>query len=426
VSPDHPDNLRLRVIVSCALILLVLLVGAGAFAGLASLSKDPEKAARKAPRTVVRVVLATRGEYLEMLRGYGRARALRRADVSAEVPGVISRISDALEAGSAVTAGEELVRLDDRDYQTALAAATARRAQTLAAVDGLAVGAKSTKRRLDLAKKDLSAAEREFERVRELAEDEVVTQSELDRQRITKSRTEKEVVSLEAQLEATEKDLVRANAEVDAAGAALDRAELDLQRTTVRAPFAGRVVERRISPGARVAAGGVLFTLVDLSRVEVPIALGASRYGEAKAGSAASIRFREAGETAWTGTVARISPTVDDRDRTFSAFLVIEGTPLSNPVPPGTFVLAEIEGRRFDNVMAIPRVAFVGKRVYLAAGDATDEATVTSREPEVLRMMPSIALVTGGLEVGERVIVTSLEQIAVGATVRVVAEEKVE
>ena len=207
---------------------------------------------------------------------------------------------------------------------------------------------------------------------------------------------------------------------------AVEKAELDLQRTTVRAPFAGRVVERRISPGARVPAGGVLFTLVDLSRVEVPIALGASRYGEAKAGSAASIRFREAGETVWTGTVARISPTVDDRDRTFSAFLVIEGTPLSNPVPPGTFVLAEIEGRRFDDVMAIPRIAFVGKRVYLAAGDATDEATVTSREPEILRMMPSIALVTGGLEIGERVIVTSLEQIAVGATVRVVAEEKVE
>ena len=67
MSPDHPDNLRLRVIVSCALILLVLLVGVGAFAGLASLSKDPEKAARKAPRTVVRVVLATRGEFKERI-----------------------------------------------------------------------------------------------------------------------------------------------------------------------------------------------------------------------------------------------------------------------------------------------------------------------------------------------------------------------
>ena len=87
MSPDRPDNLRLRILVSGALVVLLLLLGAGAFAGLMMLKKEPVKSGRKAPRTVVRVIAATRGGYQETLRGYGRARALRQSDVSAEVPG---------------------------------------------------------------------------------------------------------------------------------------------------------------------------------------------------------------------------------------------------------------------------------------------------------------------------------------------------
>jgi len=412
--------------VSGALVVLLLLLGAGAFAGLMKLKKEPVKSGRKAPRTVVRVVAATRGGYQETLRGYGRARALRQSDVSAEVPGVVAWISDDLEAGSAIEAGVELLRIDARDFKTGHATATARKSQADAAVASFTVRLSSLTRRLEIARKDLETADREFDRVRELAEDEVVTQSELDRQRITKSLTEKEVLTLESQLDATEKELLRARAEVVAAKATLDRAKLDLERTTVRAPFAGRVVERRSSRGARVSTGGILFTLVDLSLVEVPVALGASHYGEVAAGSDASIRIREGGEAVWTGTVARVSPTVNDRDRTFSAFLVVKGSPLANPVPPGTFILAEIQGRAFDNVIAVPRIAFVGDRIYLAKGSSTDEATVTSCVPEVLRMLPSTALVTGGLEPGQRVIVSNLEQIADGAAVRVVTEESVE
>ena len=422
MSPPPSDNLNSRIVVSAILIAALLALGTGAFVGLLKLKKDPEKADRKPPRTVVRVVAASRGEFRETLRGYGRARALRAADVSAEVSGVVAWVSDGLEAGTAVEAGDDLVRIDKRDYETALATVKARREQADSTVSGLTVRRKNTNRRLELARKDLEAAERELQRVNGLAEQEVVTQSELDRQRITKSLTEKEVVGLESQLEQTVEDLVRARAEIAAADAALSRATTDLDRTTVRAPFAGRIVARRISSGTRIAPGTVLFTLVDLSRVEVPVALAASRYGEVVVGSKAVIRDHADGAPRWTGTVARISPVVSDRDRTFSVFLVIEGNPLVNPVPPGTFVLAEVEGRQFTGVITVPRVAFVGERIYLAVGNGTEEAAVVTRTPEVLRMLPSVALVTGGLEPGDRVIITNLEQIAEGATVQVVAE----
>ncbi|MEN8148318.1 MAG: efflux RND transporter periplasmic adaptor subunit [Planctomycetota bacterium] len=419
-------ELRARLAVSALLVAVFTALGVGAFMGLKEVVREPDKADRKPPRTVVRVVTVTRGEYRETLRGYGRARALRTADVSAEVSGVVASVADGLEAGAAVAAGDELVRIDPRDYETAKATAKARRDQAGAAVSALTTSRKNLQRRLDLAKKDLEAAERELERVRGLAEQEVVTQSDLDRQRITKSLTEKEVVGLESQLDQNDEDLVRARAEVAAADAALTRAETDVDRTTVRAPFPGRIVARRISKGTRVAPGTVLFTLVDLSRVEVPVALGASRYGEVAAGSNAAIRDPAGGEPRWTGTVARISPVVSDRDRTFSAFLVVEGTPLVNPVPPGTFVLAEVEGRRFADVIPVPRIAFVADRVYIAGGASSDGAVVTARTPEVLRMLPAVALVTGGLEPGDRVIVTNLEQIAEGAIVRVVGEDGAE
>jgi RND family efflux transporter MFP subunit len=422
MPPGQKDHLGLRILISTVLVLLFLAVGVGAFVGLLSLRKDPERGNRAPPRTVVRVERIDRGEYVEHIRAYGRARALRAAEISAEVPGVIVWISPELQAGSAVDAKEELIRLDRRDGETAVAAAKARLEQAGAAKDGLDVTLASTRRRLELAKEDLIAAERELTRVRDLTDKEVLTRSDLDRQRITKSLTEKEVISLESQRDSLLKDLARAEAEVSAAESALTRAKNDLDRTTIRAPFAGRVEARRVSIGTRVAPGGVLFTLVDLSRVEVPVAIGASRYGEVVPGSPASIRLRDDGETLWEGEVRRISPVVDDQDRTFSAYLVVEGTPLENPVPPGTFVLADIQGRRFTDVMPVPRVAFVGPRVYVAEGSGLEEVPVHAREPKVLRMLPSTALVVGGIEPGDRVVVTNLEQIADGSRVRVTSE----
>ena len=148
--------------------------------------------------------------------------------------------------------------------------------------------------------------------------------------------------------------------------------------------------------------------------------LGASRFGEVEVGATARVRLTEGGPVVWSGTVVRVSPTVNSKDRTFTVYLEVEAEGDRVPIAPGAFVLAEIDGRVHRDVIALPRIAFVGDSVYVAKEEADGEAVVAERRPEVVRVLPEVALVRGGVEPGEKVILTNLEQIADGARVLLV------
>jgi RND family efflux transporter MFP subunit len=405
-----------RAIVSVILIVLFLALGAAALFALISLKEKPDRVADVPPRTAVRVVVAEKGPYREILEGYGSARAIRASEVAAEVSGTVRWLSPTLEAGAVVTAGDELVRLDPRDFRERVSSAEARAKQAAAAVKRLRVDIDSLERRLAMAREDLDAASRELDRVRGLVEDGVETKSAQDRQLSARSAKERIVAELEWREAAARNDLIGAEAEVEAASAALAQAKNDLARTTVAAPYSGRIEARSASLGARVGPGTPLFRMVDLSRVEVPVALGASRYGEVAVGARAAIRLTEGGPVVWRGPVARVSPSVNSLDRTFLAYLEVSGDAADAPVPPGAFVLAEIEGLLHEGVIALPRAAFVEEVVYVA-DPADGEAVIREVRPEVFRTLPNVALVTGGVEPGDRVVVTSLEQIAAGSRV---------
>ena len=171
--------------------------------------------------------------------------------------------------------------------------------------------------------------------------------------------------------------------------------------------------------GARVAAGAQLLELVDPSRVEVAIRLGASRYGEVGAGSAVRLRLSDGGPVVWEGTVTRVAPEVDESDRTFAVYCEVSAEDTSAPVPPGAFVLAEVTGRSYDDVMPVPRTAFVEDSVYVAIPtESAGVAKVELRHPTIYRMLPDVALVKSGLSPGEAVILTNLDQVVEGVRVR--------
>ena len=414
---ERSDSTTLRVAVSLILIPVFVLVGLLIFGALLSLKKRPARVADAPPRTAVRLMVAERGPSREVLRGYGSARALRASEVGAEITGVVASIAAELEAGASVEKDAELVRLDRRDFLERVSSAKARAKQAQAASEGLRLDIDSMTRRLALAKEDLDAATRELDRIQGLVDEGVETRSALDRQVSAKSTKERIVAELEWREASARKDLVGAEAEIDAASSALAQAENDLGRTVVRAPYGGRIVTRYAALGSRVAPGSPLFRIVDLSRVEVPVALGASHYGEVSIGARARVRLTEGGPVVWEGAVARVSPSVRAEDRTFLVYLEVVATSGDAPVPPGAFVTAEIEGILHEDVFALPRVAFLADHVYLADPSADGEAVIREVRPEVLRLLPDAAIVTKGIEPGDRVVVTSLEQIAAGSRV---------
>jgi RND family efflux transporter MFP subunit len=413
-------------VASVVLVFLFLGAGFAGFKALAALRRSPEQGATARPRTVVRTEVAKRSDFRERIRAFGRARPLRMAEVSAEVTGTILWVSPALEAGAAVEAGVELVRIDRRDSEQAEAAADARRKQAESAVTRLTGDLESLGRRLAFLRDDLEAAHRELERVEGLTTSGVLTKSDLDRQRLSTSQKEQEVLTLENQEAAARQELARARAEVDAAAAALARASLDLSRATVASPWAGRIEARHVSPGARVAPGTPLFAMVDLARVEVPLAIPAAHHGEVVPGGVVELDPGAGGGKVLRGlTVVRVSPVVESADRTFFAFVVVEGEPGANPLAPGTFVTAVVDGALHEGVFAVPRIALVAGKLYLAEPAGEGEAVVRERTPVVRRLLPEVVLVEEGLADGERIIVTNLEQIAGGSRVLLAPDESV-
>lgn len=207
------------------------------------------------------------------------------AEISARIESIAVRVGDRVQSG------DPLVRLDCRVYQSRLAAAQA----SLAELEARRRFAQSQlDRALDLKRKDSIS-------------DEIVDQrrSELD--------------SLSATMDVQRQTLVQAG--------------LDVERCTVRAPFAGVVTERLADTGGLASPGTLLLRLVSTGRIELSARL---REGDiAGLLQATALRFTHAG-TDHAVEVRRVLPVVDERLRTREVRLAFraEAAPTHPPVHP--------------------------------------------------------------------------------------------
>ena len=435
-----PTSLLRRTITSVVVGALLLAAGMAGFQRLSALKKESERSIGGAGLPVVRVETAERSAYTETVRGYGRARALRLTDVPSEVATVVTYVSPALEAGAAIDSSTDesstgttngggaeddnlpvLVRLDARDLKDAKERASLERDAAQADVKRFTQLGESLAERLVVSKEEVATARREYERIEKLVP-KTLPQSDLDRQQLQVSLRRLQVLDLESRIEENGHALEAAKARLEALAKAADIAERNLERAVIRAPFPGRIVDRHVQLGDHVQPGEPLFRIVDLSRVEVPVALPAGRYGDVRVGSPARLTHARTGEELWTGTVARVAPDINTSERTFFAFLVVEGTPTANPITPGSHVLAEIEGRTYENVIAIPRRALLGDIAYVAKPTPEGPSLIEERHPILVRLLPGEALVVGGLEAGDRYLVTNLESVAAGSRVRIAGD----
>jgi multidrug resistance efflux pump len=398
-----------RTLVSIGLIALLLLVSSMVRSKLASMRKPPAKAAEVDVRIAVGVQAARREAYVESLSGYGRARAMRRTSVAAEVAGLVLEIAPSLEAGNEVAADAPLVWLDDRDHKNQLASMEARLVRNGAETSRLAAERANVERQLAIAKEELAVAQRELKRVEKLVERGVATSSALDAEllrvtlrRAAVARFEGDMAKNAAQLQSNEADRVDIRVSIK-------QAKTDLDRAIVRAPYAGRIEVRTVQKGARVAPGSVLFELVDLEHVEISVSLPASRFGDVTVGAEVDVRLPGSSDDQWVATVARLAPTVRADDRTFIVYLESTG---EDAVPPGAFVTARIAGRRFEQVFAVPRTAFVQGRIFIAK-----DGRAQARRPRIVKELPAMILCDQGIEEGEKIILTNLEQVADGSRI---------
>jgi HlyD family secretion protein len=390
-------------------ILCALLVGGGWFSYVRMMAgvEGPQRQVRPHGGIPVDVVNLEPRVIQEVLQGYGTARAYREAAISTQVAGRIAEIREGLRVGSHVEAGELLVRVEATDYEQEVERVEGLLAQAQADLNRVGLERENLVTKMALARSDLEVAEKDHERIRKLVDQGVAAHTDLDAQLLKRQNYQRSLLDLERLLAVCTPQENAAQAQIRTRKSELEKARLGLTRTQIAAPFAGVIGQKNVEVGELVKSGDVLVRLVDLSRLEIPVELPASKIGSVPPGAPARL-FQEMSKTPVAeGHVDRVAPEIDLASRTFRAFLVVEGADLarsSGLLRPGVFLTAEIDGKRYEDALAVPRSVFVDDNVFVV-----EEGVARVRRPTILGIVGNEKLIGQGLEPGQMVVASDLE-----------------
>jgi len=409
-----------RVAAACGGVLAAALAAA---IGLAATRPDPPRRDPPTPRQGVVVHEVVRRSLRPELEGLGRTRPRRRVAISAQVGGEVVEAHPELEDGAYLPAGAVAVRIDRADHEQEVARATALRDAAAAEERRLRAQVAHVASRVALARDILAENEAELRRIERLQTRGVGTQRELEAARQAVLRARDARIALETTAELLGPQIDAAAARVEEARARLARASLDLSRTEVRLPFAGRATAVAVEAHQLLSAGQVLFELWDVDRVELPVALGLDEAyllspdlrtvpGEAPGDEArtATVRWEGRGVVrTWHGVLRRFEP-VDRDTQTVRAVVEVDNEEAERPLPAEVFCQVALQAPPVPAALAVPVAAVQERdRVY-----AVRDGRLAVLAPRLGRRIGGWVVVEEGLEAGELVVVSPLERAVEG------------
>jgi RND family efflux transporter MFP subunit len=339
------------------IVLPIAIVAGALVAGRLIMSSKPQ-AQRQAPAAAPLSVEAMRlvaTNYQVMVSADGTVRPRTSSTLIPQVSGRVIEVSPNFREGGFFELGDVLLRIEPRDFELALASAEAQVAQASAAME------------------------------QELALAEVVKN---DWESLGKQAPD---------LGLRKPQIAAARAALLSAESQLERARVDLQRTVIRAPYAGRILEQNVDIGQFVSVGTTLAKIYAVDYVEIRLPLSNSQLEFVQLPE----RFRDDGNVTsqegpavtveavvgrttytWEGRIVRAEGSIDTQSRQLYVVAQVddpysrgpEGRP---PLRIGQFVHARIHGKLLEDVIVIPRSALrEGREVLLV-----DENNVLRRRP---------------------------------------------
>ena len=326
--------MTLRAKIAIGVLVVTVLVVAGVLTTLQSRNNG----------TQVRVEEIGRRDLEAIVTASGNIRARRTVDISSDVSGRIVELN--VDEGDDVEEGQILLRIDQTQFQAAVA-------QSRAAL---------SQREAQAAQQNASLiqATREYDRMQGLwTRDSTL----VSRQQVDDAATQAEVA--EALFTAAEHG-------VDQASATLAEAEDRLSKTTIRAPISGKVTRLNIELGETAIVGtmnnpgSLLLTVSDLSVIEAVMQVDETDVPEISIGDSAALELDAFPETEFAGIVTEIgnsairppsstagtgqTPTID-----FEVVITLDDPPVE--LRPDLSTTADIVTETRDQALAIPIIA---------------------------------------------------------------------
>jgi RND family efflux transporter MFP subunit len=161
----------------------------------------------------------------------------------------------------------------------------------------------------------------------------------------------------DANVRAERQKAARAKSGLDQAEVAVQKAKMELSRSRVRAPFAGRVANVKVQPGQWVRPGDELMTVVELSRVKVEVQVLEGQISFLTPGRSARVHFAAFPEETFVGRIETINPIVDQSTR--SARVVLSVPNPDGKLLPGMYARVSLDARRFPDRVLVPRASIL-------------------------------------------------------------------
>lgn len=326
--------------------------------------------------------------YQASVSSYGNIQAHTETKLIAQVAGIITYVSDNFREGAFFEKGEVLVRIDPRDYQNAITIAEA----------------------------DLQTSRLEF------AEEQAkVTQALRDWERLGKGQAPNDLVLRKPQLAAKQ-------AAVDSAKAKLSRAKLDLERSIIRAPYAGRILDKQMELGEYLSSGKTLANsyAIDYLEVRLPISL----HQQTIVAIPENFRQSQVGQSPplvklstsygneqyqWQAKLVRSEAALDTASRQLYVVAQIDDPfgPENESKPAlkiGQFVRADIQGKQLKQVFVIPRSALYNDQQVVILQDGL----LQRKDVHVIWQDAEHFVIDSGIEAGQHLVITPLGRVISG------------
>jgi multidrug efflux pump subunit AcrA (membrane-fusion protein) len=396
--------------VTFPIVLAVLLAGTIALPACGSAdTKAAEARAADAPPTAIAVAAAAAVEQpiTRFIRATGSLMAEEQAEVAAEIAGRI--VATPVERGSAVRNGAVLVRVSpaEADSQVKEAEANAGQIEARLGITAASPFDVNAVPEVQNAKASYDLAQNEFNRIKSLLDQRVVSQSEFDQRRT-------QMEASRQQYEAARNGAAQQYQALQAARARVALAEKSLADTTVRAPFDGLVAERLVSTGDYVTKGMKVAVVVRVNPLRVQLTVPEQFVSAVKVGAPVTFQVDAYAGREFTGTVRYVSPALEANRRALTVEAVVPNQ--SGDLKPGLFATARIEEPEKSPAVMVPAVAVQTtagtSRVFVVSGDKVEERIVTTGQK-----VDSLVEIATGLKAGERVATKNVPQLFDGAKV---------
>jgi RND family efflux transporter MFP subunit len=313
-------------------------------------SRASDDAKRAIKPVKARVVAVVSRKVARRVDAVGSLFPFEEVTVSSEVEG---RVDDVLvDVGDPVARGRALVKIHPVELSLGLEEQQAGLRQIEARLAGPGGGAPIESPRdaaeVKKAEADRTDAQQKYDRAKELYADGLIARGAFD-------EAEARYGAARAAYDMAVQNVQNLRAQAAQRSASVALADKKLRDTVIRAPFAGRVKQRMVSPGQYVKVQTAVMVVVDLDPVRVRLKVPEKMAGWVAVGQAVDVQVEAYPGRAFAGKISRMNPSVESETRSLEVEALLANE--QGFLKPGFFARASILSAHVDTALLVPKEA---------------------------------------------------------------------